>query len=141
MIRVVLDTNVFISGILTPKGYPGKILKAWREQKFDLVVSEKILEEIESVLKYEKIAHRHGWSDREITAFVKSIRLFAVMTPGKHKTGISFIEHEDEKFLAASYEGKADYLITGDKRLLSLRIYEGTEIITPKKFVEIILEG
>lgn len=141
MLRVVLDTNVFISGILSQKGPPGLILKAWQEQIFDLIVSKEILREIEQVFFYEKIKKRHGWNDKEIRAFVSSIPLFAIMTPGKEKAKVRLKDHADEKFLIASQEGKADFLVTGDKELLRLKNYQGTEILSPNDFVKNILRG
>ncbi len=63
MIRVVLDTNVIVSGILTEKGAAAKILKAWFEDRFHLVTFRAILEEFGRVLRYPKISRRHDWSD------------------------------------------------------------------------------
>ena len=54
MIRAVLDANVFVSAILSPKGPPAKALTAWNAEKFQLVVSEPILEEIHRVLQYRE---------------------------------------------------------------------------------------
>ena len=141
MLKVVLDTNVFISGILTSQGPPGFILKAWREQVFDLIVSKDILKEIEQVLFYRKIRKRHGWSDKEIKAFIGAIPLFAIIVPGKEKAKVRLKDHADEKFLIASQEGKADFLVTGDKELLRLKNYQGTEILSPNDFVKNVLRG
>ena len=138
MFRVVLDTNVFISGILSPKGPPGLILKAWEDQIFDLIVSEPILKEMERVLRYEKIRKRHGWNDKEIKAFIRVIPLFAILTPGKTKLKKRLKDPEDEKFLIAALEGEADYLVTGDSQLLKVENYQGTEIIRPRDFISLL---
>ncbi len=121
MLRIVLDTNVFISGILSPQGIPALILKYWKDQAFDIIISKEILGEIDAVLKYPKIRKRHGWSDKEIEAFVRTIPLFAIFTPGRLRIRTQLNDPEDKKFLTAALEGKADYLVTGDKELLRLK--------------------
>lgn len=66
MIRAVLDANVFVSAILSPQGIPAKLLTAWGNDGFELVESPAILKEIERVLRYPRIAKRHGWSERQL---------------------------------------------------------------------------
>lgn len=63
MIRAVLDANVVVSAILSPKGIPAKILAAWRAEEFSVVVSEAIVSEIGRVLRYPKIKRRHRSAD------------------------------------------------------------------------------
>ncbi len=60
MIRAVLDANVFVSAALSPRGSPAKIITAWRAERFDLVISPAILEEIGRVFYYPKVAPHHG---------------------------------------------------------------------------------
>ncbi len=55
MLRVVLDTNVFVSALLSRHGPAAQIFNAWRQQKFLLIVSPFLLQEIERVLRYPKI--------------------------------------------------------------------------------------
>ena len=59
MILAVLDANVIVSAILTGTGPPGQVLEAWRAERFSLLTAPAILDEIERVLKYPKIAARH----------------------------------------------------------------------------------
>ncbi len=61
MIRAVLDANVFVSAVLSARGFPSRILAAWRAEQFHLVISPAILEEISRVFQYPKIALRHRW--------------------------------------------------------------------------------
>ena len=71
--KVVLDTNIFLSGLMLPRSLPGKILRAWLGARFDFVVSEAILEEITRVLSYPKIQKRLEWNEKEILDFIKLI--------------------------------------------------------------------
>lgn len=65
--RVVLDTNVFVFGLMLPQSLPGRIVAAWRDGEFDLVLSEPMLEEITRVLAYPKISRRLGWDLDKLT--------------------------------------------------------------------------
>ena len=62
MIRAVIEANVVVSCILSERVAPGKILKAWQAERFHLVVSPAILDELQRVLGYPRIANRHVWS-------------------------------------------------------------------------------
>jgi putative PIN family toxin of toxin-antitoxin system len=62
----VLDANVLVSGILSPKGAPAKVLTAWHAEQFHLVLSEAVLDEIDRVLHYPRIATRHRWSEERL---------------------------------------------------------------------------
>ena len=65
--RAVIDTNVFISGLMLPNSTPGRIINAWRTGHFALVLSEPMLTEISTVLGYPKIRKRIGWNDGTIS--------------------------------------------------------------------------
>lgn len=67
--RVVIDTNVFISAAINPKGAPAKVLDAWRGRQFELIISPSIIAEVLEVIKRPSIRSRHGWSDEEIEFF------------------------------------------------------------------------
>ena len=64
--RIVLDTNVLLSGLMLPDGTPGKIVNAWRRRQFSLALSEPMLEEVARVLAYPKIRKRPDWDDETI---------------------------------------------------------------------------
>ncbi len=67
--RIVIDTNVFISAAINPKGAPAKILDAWRDRQFELIISPSIIEEVIEVIKRPSIRSRHGRSAEEIEFF------------------------------------------------------------------------
>ena len=119
--KVVLDTNVLLSGLMLPDSVPGRIVAAWRNKGFELILSEPMLAEIARVLAYPKIRSRIGWSDVEIDHFVRLLRFRA------NVVDISGIEAEvpqdadDACVLAALIAGGAECLVTGDQDLLSLR--------------------
>ena len=138
MIRAVLDANVVVSGILSQKGVPGTILRAWREERFELVTTEAILEEITRVLRYPKIAKRHEWSEKHIAAFVEDLRHLAILTPAELRLAVVREDPSDDRYLECALEGEAEYIVTGDRHLLELGQLRGSEIVKPTAFLQLI---
>jgi putative PIN family toxin of toxin-antitoxin system len=136
MLRVVLDSNVILSGLMSPKGTTGQIVQAWKDNRFNLLICEAQLDEIRRVLAYPKIQKRLNWSADKINLFVKQLSFRA------ENVDISGIEAhvpqdvDDEMLLATLIATKADYLVSGDGDLLALR--ESYAIITPAEFLVLI---
>jgi putative PIN family toxin of toxin-antitoxin system len=138
MIRAVLDANVLVSGIVT-EGVPRSILRAWRSGRFHLVASRATLDEISRVLRYPKIARRHRWSETEIQAFIESLEALAILTPGQLRLDVVAADPSDNRYLESAIEGEADCLVTGDRHLLELAVYQEVEILPPREFVELLV--
>ncbi|MCJ7578071.1 MAG: putative toxin-antitoxin system toxin component, PIN family [candidate division Zixibacteria bacterium] len=138
MLKAVLDTNLFISALLTAKGNPAKILNRWKAGSFDLVISLPILKEIKRVILYPKIRKRLNWTDVEINEFLLGLAQFGFMVSGESKIDVIKDDPTDNKYLACALEGNADYIVTGDQHLLKVGEYRGTKIISPKEFLEIL---
>jgi putative PIN family toxin of toxin-antitoxin system len=135
MIRAVLDVNVLISALISPRGTPARILDAWREERFLLITSEEILSEFEQVITHDRLRRRYGITPSRAARLIQGIRQFAVITPGRLKVKGIARDAADDKFLACAVEGKADYLVTGDEDLLTLQDYEGVQILSPGIFI------
>ena len=122
LLRVVLDTNVLVSGVAYPASVPGKIMAAWRHGSVEVMLSTYILDELRRVLP--RLSQRHGMTLAEIDDFVDALSLQAeVIQPATVATA----EVRDAgdlpvlgTLLAALRSSGADYLITGDKDLLVL---------------------
>ena len=138
MIRAVLDANVFISGIITEKGSPGRILQSWREERFHLVTSEPILEEIGRVLRYPKISRRHGWSEEQLAHFLDNVRYLALVTPGELTLTVITVDPADNRYLECALEAEGDCIVSGDHHLVELGAYRGIEILTPRAFLKLL---
>ena len=131
--RIVLDTNVLMSGLMLPDSIPGKIVNAWRKRNFSLVVSEPILEEIARVLAYPKIKKRLNWNDETISNYIVLLRFEAELVNIAGVKANVPADPNDNHLLAALIASKADWLITGDGDFDELtRQYP---IITPGEFV------
>jgi putative PIN family toxin of toxin-antitoxin system len=136
-IRAVLDTNIFISGVIHQAGLPGQILVAWRSGRFELITSAEINEEILEVLNRPRIREKYHIEDRIIDVGAILYTQATLVEP-KHRLKVSK-DPDDNKFLEAALQGSATYIVTGDKKdLLLLKEYKGIHIVTPTKFIKII---
>lgn len=122
-LRVVLDTNVLLSGIAFPGSIPGKIMSAWRLGSLEVVLSDFILNELGRVLP--RLNHRHGLTSAEIDDLLDILSIQAeVLEP--QVTDEQLLRDVNDlpvlgTLLAAVQVGSVNYLITGDKDLLVLR--------------------
>ena len=129
-----------MSAILSPKGIPARILNAWRDEKFLLLISRAILDEIGRVLRYPKIRKRHRWSEQQIQMFLEDLSRLAILTPGKLSLTIIADDPSDNRYVECAVEGDANYLVSGDNHLLKLGAYEDVLIVTPREFVDVMTE-
>lgn len=137
--RVVLDTNVIVSGLIVPHGLPGQVLAALRDQRFTLVTSLAIIEEALEVMQRPKI-RKYRLEERllEILALMQGER--AVVVEGASPV-VRLADPDDAMFLAAAVDGRADYVVSGDDHLLRVGTYEGIQIVNPAEFVQILTRG
>ncbi len=132
--KVVLDTNVLISGLAYPHVVPGSIVTAWREARFELVISLEQLTEIARVLAYPKIRKVLHWDDETIERFIKQLYLRAEVAERNEEIGDTPRDPHDTPILATMISAQADYLVTGDGDLLALRHKHA--IVKPTEFTE-----
>ncbi|HEY1267330.1 MAG TPA: putative toxin-antitoxin system toxin component, PIN family [Candidatus Binatia bacterium] len=138
MIRAVLDANVLVSAILTPKGIPAKILTAWRGDGFSLLTSPALLDELGRVLRYPRIKKRHEWSEKEIETFLEDLAYLAIFTPGELSPTVIDDDPTDDRYLECAVERAADYIVSGDTHLLGLGHYREIQILAPREFLSVL---
>jgi putative PIN family toxin of toxin-antitoxin system len=128
-LRVVLDTNVLVSGLAYPEGFPGRIVGAWRKGSLDVVLSKYILDEMVRVLPRLK---RIKLAAAEIRDLADSFLFMAEIVEPSGKMEKTLRDIADQPVLGTLLAAKADYLITGDKDLMALR--GKYPIVTPAIF-------
>jgi len=131
--KVVLDTNVFISGMFW-KGNSNKIINSWKERKFELVSSLDNIKELIKVLRDFKIKMDERLVKEWITLIIENSILVDV-------TGnIKVVKDDptDDKFIETAMNSNADYIITQDKHLLDIQEFEKIKIVTPEVFLRIL---
>jgi putative PIN family toxin of toxin-antitoxin system len=131
-IRIVLDTNGLVSALLFG-GRTGRLLSLWESGRIVPLLSKEVLLEYVRVLGYPKFAL--GADD--IKGLIEEHVLpFAEMIPEENVAAVIDDDPADDKFLALAAAGRADFIVSGDKHLLSLGRYDGAEIVTPKEFLD-----
>jgi hypothetical protein len=136
-VRAVVDTNVVVSSVLAEGSPPDSVLAAARNGAFDPVSSGALLAELETVLRRPRIRNRLDWSEADVTVFLSTFaEMCALVEP---RVVISLLQDDpDNRILEAAVEGKADYIVTGDRGLLGLGSYQATEVVTPVRFLAIL---
>lgn len=134
----VLDTNLIVSGLLSPGGAPSEILDAWRDSLFHIALCPPILSEIEQVLNYPRLKTRHRLSKRQVKALLAAMENLSILVPGR--LGVEAVKEDpsDNMFISCAVEAGASYIVSGDHHLLSLKSHEGIEILSPKGFLAIL---
>jgi putative PIN family toxin of toxin-antitoxin system len=132
-LRIVLDTNVLVSGIFFG-GVPGRILSAWAAGDVELVVSPEILDE------YRRVGTELGARHSDVAAAFEPVMALLAMNA-------SFVDAPpladpvsddpaDDKFLAAAFASRTRMIVSGDKHLLRVSGWRGITVLTPRRFVE-----
>lgn len=139
--KVVLDANVYISALLSKRGAPKQIIDLWREEAFELLISEEILDEVARVLRYPRVAELHKLSQSEQEEFLTLLRDETKLIKPKHRLSAS-PDETDNRYLECAVEGSAEVLVTGDKQhLLPIKEYEGIAVISPAAFLMLLQAG
>lgn len=141
MTRVVLDTNLFISAILSPNGKPATILKMALDAKLDLVLSPAILKEVSLVMNYgkmRKLLSKRAVTPEKIRDTLRKIVKTAIMVSGETKIHRIDKDPSDNMVLACAVEGKVDFIVSGDRHLTDLVSFEGASIINPDNFLKLM---
>ena len=129
--RVVLDTNVFISGIHWT-GASKKIVEAWFDDRFELISSEEIMQELaETLLKFKK-----PLSQEDILHWISLIASKSIIVAPLIKLEVIKADPDDNIFLEAALEGNADYIVSQDNHLLKVKEYSGIKIVNPYDFLK-----
>jgi len=139
VIKAVVDANVLISSVIAPLGHSRQIFNAWRDGAFLLVTSPGILEEVSRRLAHPRIANRYSISSEDRIAVLRLLKAESMITPGSRDVSVTR-DPTDDKVIAAALETGAEYIVTGDKDLLTLGKYEGVGILTPARFISAIRE-
>lgn len=128
-----MDTNVLVSGLMYPAGVPGRVVGAWLDGRYDLVLSVEQLGEIARVLDYPRIRKILKWDRSAIERFLKQLYLRSLTVDITGVTAEVPGDAGDAMILAAAIVADADHLVTGDADLLALR--DRHPILTPSEFV------
>lgn len=137
-IRAVLDTSVLVSGIISPKGAPRKIVDLARREIFKAVSSLAINHEILDVLHRDYIYLKYNLTEDIIDDISSFLYEGTVLMEDRYTVSKVRKDPEDDKFIACALEGEADYIVSGDDHLLALKHYRSVQIVDAKGFLKVL---
>jgi putative PIN family toxin of toxin-antitoxin system len=134
-LKIVLDTNVFISGVFFT-GPPYEIIKAWRDGRIQILISEEIIEE------YRRVGEllSKQFSDIEFGPILQLFTINAELVQPRKLTAQVCEDPDDDKFLECAISGNSNLIVSGDNHLLKVSGHKGIEVIRPRNFVDSYLK-
>jgi hypothetical protein len=130
--RVVFDTNVWISGLVF-KGEVRKVLQKALDEEVRPVISVPLLRELENVLLSSKI----DYSPHAAAETLHQVQELCLLVHPAQKIHVITQDPADNRVLECALEGDVDFIVSGDKHLLALGVFRGIRIVTPKQFLNI----
>ncbi len=138
--RAVLDANVFVSALISSQGPSAQLIKLGVEASaFELVTSPSILIEIRRSLSYQRVRRYLKETDIELDRWVAAIGVMSdVVDETQRDVRVVTADHDDDKYLSTALEGRAGFVVSGDRHLLDLKEYQGIQIVPPRAFLEML---
>jgi len=131
-VRALFDVNVLISGLLSRTGAPARLLAKWLEGEFELVVTDRLLAELEATLARPKL--RRHFHNEEVNEFLELLRGLAEWIDDPDaEPAISSRDPKDDYLIAAAATAHAT-LVTGDAHLLELE--NSIPVLSPRAFLD-----
>jgi putative PIN family toxin of toxin-antitoxin system len=133
MRRVVLDTNVIVSAVISD-GKPRELFRKGIEGQFSIVTSDLMLKELARVLRRPKFKTGPGEIRKITLAFLSTAKVVNV------KTRLKVVKEDpkDDMVIETAYDGHVDFIVTGDSHLLELETLKGIKIVTVEKALKIL---
>jgi|SRR5208283_2501843 len=133
--RLVLDTNVLLTAMMSPSSTSAQILSLWRDRRIAVLTAAEQIEEVARVTRYPKIRARllPALAGR----LVNRLRDVAIVVEKLPALDLS-PDPDDNYLLALAEVGQAQFLVTGDKQLLRLKRHKSTRIVTPEALIELL---
>lgn len=136
----VIDTNLFISGLFGQNTTTAQLQELWIQQQFQLGTSLEIMKEVSRVLQYPRVKKRLLDDDEVVRRFFRLVFRKAIVARDDFQTDRIVDDPTDNKFLACALEIKADYIVSGDNHLLSIKHFHRTQIVDAKAFITKVKE-
>jgi putative PIN family toxin of toxin-antitoxin system len=137
--QVVLDANTLASGAVAPRGGTlATIIDLWQQGVFRVTLSTHILRELERTFSDPYFLGR--LSAEDIVSYLAMVQSTVTVVPITEEVHNVATHPEDDLILATAISAKADYLVTGDTKLQRLERYHGVSILSPRRFLETLIQ-
>lgn len=137
MLKITLDTNILISGTFWT-GPSFRILDLIDKWKITLILSEEILFEYKRIIKSTEIMEKVDNKDLILFEASKRIIINSLIVKPSIKLDVVKDDPDDNIILECANAGKADYIVTNDKHILKIKVFEGIKILTPSEFLRVL---
>ena len=132
MIRVLPDTNIIISSVFW-RGNPYEVIRRGILGEYQLVISAKILDEV-----VDKLRNKFKFPEENIQELIDILMTYCHIVDVTSKFDV-VRDKKDNKIVECAFDGKADYIVTGDPDLLILKEFRGIKVVKAKEFLEVLL--
>lgn len=129
MTRIVPDTNIIISSVFW-RGNPYEVIRKGMSGEYQLVTSAEILDEVA-----DRLRKKFHFPEGEIQKLVDILLTYCHIVEPVSKFDV-VRDKKDNKIVECAFDGKTDYIVTGDPDLLELKEFRGIKIVTARKFLE-----
>ena len=136
--NVVLDTNVIVSTLLSPKGAPAQIIQRWEAGEFLVIISQTLITELEQTLAYPRVRKYLKLSSDDIEKFIEHLNVVAIVVTPQSVLKVVEQDPDDDRVIECAVAGKASYIVSGDAHLLDLGKYNEITILSPKDFLTLL---
>ena len=139
--NVVIDTNVWVSGLINRNGMPARVLDAYRDLRFTVVISEPLLEELVEVLRRPKMVRKYGVTNEDVRALQELLGRHAVVVPVRHTVHVCR-DPDDDVVIEMALRGNAQFVVSGDADLWEtgeVQAYlrdQRIHVLNPKEFLD-----
>jgi putative PIN family toxin of toxin-antitoxin system len=138
--KIILDTNVLVSAFISREGQSATLLGiVLTFPEIQLVLSEPILAEFKGVLSRPEVRERFRYSTRDIEQFVDALRGASKMVVPTSDFKVVGEDPKDDIVIDTAYDGKVDYIVSGDSHLQRLRRFRGIRIVKPRGMLDILI--
>jgi hypothetical protein len=137
--RITLDTNVLVSAFISKTGYSARVLDiALTLEDVELVLSEEIVREFVQVMSRDELFIRFDHTLANVEELVKLLRKTSRMIKVRSELRAVREDPADNAILNTAYDGRCEFVVSGDHHLLNLKKFRGISILSPKQMLDLL---
>lgn len=139
--RVVLDANVLTSALVNTAGVPGQLVtRLFADEAFEAIVSPMTLDELRRIVTYTRLRPSIHMDDDALAHWIEYFAIVSTVVEDEELPGTPVVKDDpdDDLCLAVATTGRAEYMVSGDRHLLTVGVYGSVTIVTPRQFLQLL---